>query len=96
MKFKKCVEYYIAIAALVILVVVFGVQSVVRGNQSASSQKDGDELKALQQMDYIAYESYGDTQVSYSVLSSDYAALGITQTDASIDLAPKEIGRAHV
>ncbi len=89
MKFKKCVEYYIAIAALVILVVVFGVQSMVRNNQAVGSQKDGEELKQLQQMDYIAYESYGDTKASYSVLSSGYAADGMKGTEASIILTPK-------
>ena len=94
-KFNKCVEYYIVIAALVVLVIVFGVQSVVKRNQSSGqSQKDGEELARLEQMDYIAYETYGETQVSYAVLSSDYAARGYVGTDASIALAPKQADTA--
>ena len=90
MKKFKYVESYIAIGALVVLVIVFGVQSAVRKNQNSSrSQKDGEELARLEQMDYIAYDTYGDTKASYAVLSSGYAALGYTGTDASIVLAPE-------
>ncbi len=89
MKFKnKYVEYYIAIAALAVLVVVFIAQSVVRNRQNGGSQKDGEELARLEEMDFIPYETYGETQLSYSALSNGYAELGYQGTDAVITLSP--------
>lgn len=85
----KYVEYYIAIAALAVLVIVLVVQSAVQRSQNGSrSQKDGEELAQLEQMDYIPYDSYGDTKASYAVLSSGYAGQGYTGADASIVLSP--------
>ena len=69
--------------------IVLVVQSAVQRSQNGSrSQKDGEELAQLEQMDYIPYDSYGDTKASYAVLSSGYAGQGYTGADASIVLSP--------
>lgn len=87
-KFKRCVEFYIAIAVVAVLIIVFLARAAISNRQSRS-QKDGAELARLEQVGYIPYETYGETKDSYSVLSNSYIAKGYKGTDASVVLAPK-------